>query len=134
MPTKRQWNVEVKTILQPADPDAGGEAMGRLLLDKQFHGNLEATSKGTMLAAGTAVKGSAGYAASEIVTGALHGRNGTFILQHTGTMTRGAPQLTITVVPDSGIGQLIGLSGKMSIDRSDGKHSYSFEYTLDETN
>ncbi len=134
MPTNANGTFEVKTIPQPADPDAGGEAPGRLLLDKQFHGDLEATSKGTMLAAGTAVKGSAGYVALEIVTGALHGRNGTFILQHTGTMTRGAPQLTITVVPDSGTGQLIGLSGKMSIDRSDGKHSYSFEYTLDETN
>jgi hypothetical protein len=125
---------EVKTIPQPAEPDAGGEALGRLLLDKQFHGDLEATSKGTMLAAGTAVKGSAGYVAIEIVTGTLHGHSGTFVLQHTGIMTRGNPQLTITVVPDSGTGQLLGLSGKMSIDRSDGKHSYDFEYELAEVN
>jgi len=125
---------EVKTTPQPADPDAGGEALGRLLLDKQFHGDLEATSKGTMLAAGTAVKGSAGYVAIEIVTGSLQGHTGTFVLQHTGIMTRGNPQLSITVVPDSGTGQLVGLSGKMSIDRSDGKHSYEFEYTLTEAN
>jgi hypothetical protein len=85
-----------------------------------------------MLAAGTAVKGSAGYVALEIVTGTLHGHTGTFILQHTGTMTRGTPQLSITVVPDSGTGQLVGLSGTMSIDRVDGKHSYTLEYTLPE--
>jgi hypothetical protein len=121
-----------KTTPQPADPDAGGEALGRLLFDKHFSGDLEGTSKGTMLAAGTAVKGSAGYVAIEIVTGTLHGRTGTFVLQHTGTMTRGAPQLSITVVPDSGTGQLTCLSGKMSIDRADGKHSYTFEYILDE--
>jgi hypothetical protein len=134
MPTHAIGTFEVKTTPQPADPEAGGEALGRLLLDKHFHGDLEATSKGTMLAAGTAVKGSAGYVAIEIVTGALHGRTGTFVLQHTGTMTRGAPQLSITVVPDSATGQLTGLSGKMSIDRADGKHSYSFEYVLEETN
>jgi Protein of unknown function (DUF3224) len=123
----------VKTAPQPPDENAGGAALGRLLLDKQFHGDLEATSKGTMLAAGTAVKGSAGYVAIELVTGTLHGHTGTFVLQHTGTMTRGVPQLSITVVPDSGTGQLVGLSGKMTIIIADGKHSYDFEYTLVET-
>jgi hypothetical protein len=132
MRTNAKGIFEVKTLPQPSDPAAGGDALGRLLLDKQFHGDLEATSKGTMLAAGTAVKGSAGYVALEIVTGALHGHTGTFILQHTGTMTRGTPQLSITVVPDSGTGQLVGLSGTMSIDRVDGKHSYTLEYTLPE--
>jgi len=134
MPTNANGTFEVKTTPQPADPEGGGEALGRLLLDKHLHGDLEATSKGTMLAAGTAVKGSAGYVALEIVTGTLHGRTGTFVLQHTGTMTRGAPQLSITVVPDSGTGQLTGLSGKMSIDCADGKHSYNFEYFLAEIN
>jgi hypothetical protein len=134
MPNHAQGTFEVKTTPQPADPDAGGEALGRLLLDKHFHGDLEATSKGTMLAAGTAVKDSAGDVALEIVTGTLRGHAGTFVLQHTGTMTRGAPQLSITVVPDSGTDQLTGLSGKMSIDRSDGKHSYKFEYFLVEAN
>jgi hypothetical protein len=130
MRTNAKGIFEVKTLPQPSDPAAGGDALCRLLLDKQFHGDLEATSKGTMLAAGTAVKGSAGYVALEIVSGALHGNTGTFILQHTGTMTRGTPQLSITVVPDSGTGQLVGLSGTMSIDRADGKHSYNLEYTI----
>jgi hypothetical protein len=85
-----------------------------------------------MLTAGTDVKGSAGYVAIEKVSGTLHGRSGTFILQHSGTMTRGTPQLVITVVPDSGTGQLAGLTGKMMINIADGKHSYDFEYTLGE--
>jgi hypothetical protein len=100
-------------------------------IDKQFHGDLEATSKGQMLAISTEVKGSAGYVAMERVTGTLQGRTGTFALQHSGTMTRGVPQLVITVVPDSGTDQLVGLSGKMTINIVDGKHSYDFEYTLD---
>ena len=120
---------EVKVIPQPADPgtDVG---IGRLLLDKQFHGDLEATSKGQMLTAGTPVEGSAGYVAIERVDGTLQGRRGTFALQHIGTMTRGAPSLTIRVVPDSGTGELKGLSGSMSIAIVDGKHSYDLEYEL----
>jgi len=123
---------EVKMDPQAPDEKAGGTAIGRMLIDKHFHGDLEATSKGTMLAAGTAVKGSAGYVAIELVTGTLHGHTGTFALQHIGTMTRGVPQLSVTVVPDSGTGQLVGLSGKMTIKIADGKHSYDFEYTLPE--
>jgi hypothetical protein len=102
----------------------------RRSIEKQFHGDLEATSKGEMLSAGTSVKGSAGYVAIERVTGALGGRSGTFALQHSGTMTRGAPQLVITVVPDSGTGDLAGLAGTMTIDIANGKHSYVFDYTL----
>ncbi len=83
-----------------------------------------------MLAAGTEVKGSAGYVAMERVSGTLHGRTGTFILQHSGTMTRGVPQMIVTVVPDSGTGQLAGLTGKMAINIDGGKHTYEFEYTL----
>jgi hypothetical protein len=101
-------------------------------IEKQFHGDLEASSKGEMLTAGTSVAGSAGYVAIERVTGTLHGRNGTFILQHTGTMTRGAPELTITVVPDSGTGELMGLAGKLMIEIADGTHSYNLAYTLAE--
>jgi hypothetical protein len=110
----------------------GGEvsSLGRMTIDKQFHGDLEATSRGQMLTAGTAVKGSAGYVAIEQVSGALHGRKGTFVLQHSGTMTRGAPQLTISVVPDSGTDQLAGISGTLTIKIADGKHSYHFEYSL----
>lgn len=119
---------EVKVIPQAAD--AGFEGIGRMLLDKQFHGDLEATSKGQMLAAGTAVQGSAGYVAMEQVSGVLNGRTGTFVLQHSGTMNRGEPTLSVTVVPDSGTGELEGLSGKMDIIIEGGKHSYVFEYTL----
>jgi hypothetical protein len=83
-----------------------------------------------MLSAATEVKGSAGYVAIERVSGTLHGRSGTFILQHSGTMTRNAPQMSVTVVPDSGTGQLVGLAGKMTIKIADGKHFYEFDYTL----
>ena len=85
-----------------------------------------------MLSASTSVKGSAGYVAIERVTGTLNGKNGSFVLQHYATMTRGAPQLTITVVPDSGTGELEGLSGKMNIRIENGKHFYDFEYALGE--
>jgi hypothetical protein len=123
---------EVKLVPLVLDDNAEDATLGRMSIDKQFHGDLEATSKGQMLTAGTGVKGSAGYVAIERVSGTLHGRSGTFVLQHSGTMTRGAPQLTITVVPDSGTGQLVSLAGKMAIKIADGKHSYDFDYTLPE--
>jgi hypothetical protein len=91
---------------------------------------LEATAKGTMLTAGTDVKGSAGYVAIERVTGTLKGRSGSFVLQHSGTLTRGEPQQSITVVPDSGTGQLVGIAGKLTVIIAAGKHSYEFDYTL----
>jgi hypothetical protein len=119
---------EVK--ITPAEEKSDDPLLGRLVLDKQFHGDLDAISKGQMLTAGTAVKGSGAYVAIEKVTGTLHGRSGSFVLQHTGTMTQGAPLLTITVVPDSGTGQLAGIAGKMTINIADGKHSYDLEYTL----
>jgi hypothetical protein len=117
--------------LTPATEGKGDAPLGRMTIDKQFHGDLEGTSKGEMLTAMTAVKGSAGYVAIERVTAALRGRKGTFALQHSGIMTRGAPSLTITVVPDSGTDQLAGLAGKMAIIiGADGKHSYEFDDTL----
>jgi hypothetical protein len=122
---------EVK--LTPQDDKIGDATLGRMTIDKQFHGDIEAVSKGQMLTAGTAVNGSAGYVAIERVSGTLHGLNGSFTLMHNATMTRGEPQLTITVVPDSGTGQLAGLTGKMMITIADGKHSYDFEYTIAET-
>ena len=121
---------DVKVSPQAMDDKVEGAALGRMSLDKTFHGDLDATSKGEMLTAGTSVKDSAGYVAIERVTGTLQGRRGTFALQHSGTMNRGVPQLTITVVPDSGTGQLVGLSGTMMINISDGKHCYEFDYTL----
>jgi len=120
--------------LQPQTDDKNGDAgLGRMTIDKQFHGDLEGTSKGQMLTGMTDVKGSAGYVAIERVSGTLKGRTGTFILQHTGTMNRGVPQLTITVVPDSGTGQLAGITGDFKVIIADGKHSYEFEYTLPES-
>jgi hypothetical protein len=121
---------EVKLIPQPHDEKVGDPTVGRMSIDKQFHGDLEGTSKGQMLAVSTDVKGSAGYVAMERVVGILDGHKGTFALQHSGTMTRGTPHLSITVVPDSGTDQLIGLSGKMDIKIDGGKHSYDFEYVL----
>jgi uncharacterized protein DUF3224 len=109
----------------------GGIVLGRLSLGKQFHGELDATSVVQMLSAGTAVKGSAGYVAIELVTGRLAGRAGSFVLQHSGTMNRGQATLAVVVVPDSGTGELVGLSGRMTIDIVDGNHSYGFEYTFD---
>ena len=123
---------DVKLVPQLSDERPEETTLGRMSIDKQFHGDIEGASKGQMLTAGTGVKGSAGYVALERVSGTLHGRSGNFILQHSGTMTRGEPQLRITVVPDSGTGQLAGLAGRMTIKIGDGKHFYAFEYTLDE--
>ena len=107
-----------------------GSPLSRFALDKRYHGGLEGTSRGEMLSAGTAVKNSAGYVAFEQFTGTLDGRSGTFVLQHSATMTRGEGKLSITVVPDSGTGELTGLSGSLSIQIDGGAHSYLFEYAL----
>src|SRR3954467_3366647 len=131
MTTHASGSFEV-TLTPQAPSEAEGTAIGRLLIDKRFHGDIEATSKGQMLAAGTAVEGSAGYVAIEQATGTLHGRSGSFVLQHNGTMARGEGDLVITVVPDSGTGELVGLAGTMTITIVDGKHLYGFDYTLDE--
>jgi Protein of unknown function (DUF3224) len=121
---------DVKVEAQGEVDKGDGSTLGRYSLDKQYHGDLEGTSKGTMLTAGTEVKGSAGYVAFERVTGTLKGRSGSFVLQHSGTMAHGESQLSITVVPDSGTGQLVGVAGKMTIIIVAGKHSYEFEYSL----
>ena len=110
---------EVKLIPQPPEDKAEGSTLGRMSIDEQFHGELEGTGKGEMLTASTDT-GSAVYVAIERVMGRLQGRSGTFVLVHHGTMTRDAPQLTITVVPDSGTGQLVGLAGTMAINIVDG--------------
>ena len=116
--------------LTPQD-DKSDTGLGRMIIDKQFHGDIEGTSRGQMLTGMSEVKGSGSYVAIEKVTGTLQGRQGTFMLQHLGIMERGTPSLTITVVPDSGTGQLVGITGKMNINiAQDGKHSYDFEYTL----
>jgi hypothetical protein len=120
---------EAKT--NPIEDKSLESLLGRFSLDKQYHGDLEATGKGQMLTASTEMRGSAGYVAIEKVSGSLKGRSGSFVLQHTGTMIRGVPHLIISVVPDSGTGDLKGISGKMSISIApEGKHSYDLEYTL----
>ena len=104
--------------------------LGRFLLVKKFSGDLEASARGQMISAGTATKGSAGYVAIDQVTGSLHGRQGSFVLQHSGSMNRGAATLSITVVPDSGTGDLAGLAGTFKINIVDGKHFYEFDYSF----
>jgi hypothetical protein len=122
---------EVKLKPLPADEKVEGLTVGRMAVDKQFKGDLEGTSKGEMMTAETSVEGSAGYVAIERVDGTLRGRKGTFVLLHQGTMKQGGDfKLTITVVPDSGTGQLVGLTGTMAIVITAGKHSYEFDYTL----
>jgi hypothetical protein len=119
-------------VMKPqGEPDTTpGAKLGRMSLDKQFHGDLSGAGKGEMLTAFTETEGSAGYVAIERVVGTLHGRSGGFVFQHTGTMDRGAQQLSISVVPDSGSGELTGLSGVFQIDNADGNHRYTFEYSL----
>jgi len=131
MATHINGTFEVKLNAQkPDNQEAASAGLGRMSLDKQFHGALEATSKGEMLSIMTAVKGSGVYVAIERVTGKLNGLSGSFLLHHTGVMTRGEPQLSVMVVPDSGTDQLAGLAGNMGIKITEGKHFYDFEYTL----
>jgi hypothetical protein len=120
---------EVKLTPQP--PQADNPTLGRMTIDKQFHGELEAVSLGQMLSAMTSTKGSAGFVAMEMVNGKLGGRKGTFVLQHSGTMDRGQSQLSVTVVPDSGTNELRGLSGSLKIRiEPGGKHFYDFDYQI----
>jgi len=131
MPQHATGPFDVK--MTPQD-DKFNDGISRMLIDKQYHGDLEGTSKGQMLAAGSA-KSSGVYVAIETFTGTLHGKTGSFSLHHTGLMTKSSPSLSINVVPDSGTGQLAGISGKMTINIApDGKHSYDFEYTFPKEN
>jgi len=121
---------DVVRSAEPLHAQAEG-LLGRHALAKTYHGALDATGIGEMLSAGTATPGSAGYVAIEKVTGALDGRKGSFYLQHSGTLDRGQPTLSVTVIPDSGTDELTGLKGTMQIVIADGgKHSYVFEYEL----
>ena len=115
---------------KPDNPQAEEAKLGRMSLDKEFHGDLKAFSKGEMISLMTEAKGSAVYVAIERVTGKLHGRTGSFALHHTGIMTRGEPELTIRVVPDSGSGELTGITGSMTIKIEGKNHFYEFDYSL----
>jgi hypothetical protein len=118
--------------MKPASPPdkEGRTAIGRMILDKQYFGDLAATGKGEMLTAVTDTKGSAGYVAIERISGTLKGRKGSFVLQHNGTMSGGAQNLATTIVPDSGTEQLTGISGKLAMELVDGKHVYELNYVL----
>ena len=124
---------DVKVTPQKPDTQIARTAnLGRLTIDKRFHGDLEASAKGEMLATQSDVKGSAGYVALERVTGKLQGRSGSFVLLHSATMRRGTPESNISVVPDSGTGELTGLTGSMRIKvGADGAHSYEFEFRIE---
>ncbi len=124
---------DVKTAPLPSDEALTATSIGRYGLDKQFHGDLEAASKGEMLGAGNPATGTAGYVAIEQVTGTLHGRTGSFALQHCGTMVDNKFELIVKVVPGSGTGDLTGISGTMTIKIVSGKHSYLFDYELPPT-
>ena len=125
---KGSFAVDVKPLPEPDVAD--GITLGRMSLDKRFEGDLAATGQGQMLTAVTAVQGSAGYVAIERVTGMLHGKSGSFVFQHSGSVARGAQQLSIMVVPDSGTGELAGIAGTFRIQIIEGKHFYEFEYEL----
>lgn len=122
------------TLTSEGLPDAAeGTTLGRMSIEKTFHGDLEATSKGAMLSVRTSIEGSAGYVAIERVSGTLHGRSGGFVLQHSAMMSRGIPRRTMEIVPDSGSGELKALSGTMTINIVDGKHFYELVYALQAT-
>ena len=133
MSQRATGDLQVKVTPQKPDTQiARAASLGRLTIDKRFHGELEAISKGEMLATQTEVKGSAAYVALERVTGTLKGRSGSFVLQHSGTMNRGKAASSVTVVPDSGTGELKGLTGKMNITvAADGAHSYEFDFRFE---
>ena len=120
---------DVKMTPQGAD-EKSDPSIARFLFDKQFHGDLDGSSKGQMLSSGNPSKGFGGYVAIEQVTGTLKGRTGSFALQHSGTLDNGATNLSVQVVPGSGAGQLAGLSGTLNIKITEGKHFYEFEYSL----
>ena len=128
MQAKGTFEVRVVPLAADEGSDTGG--FGRLSIDKTFSGELTGTSKGQMVGAFTAVEGSAGYVALERVTGTLDGRTGSFILQHSGSMSKGTQTIIVTVVPDSGTDELSGLAGTMQIIIEGKKHSYLLEYTL----
>ena len=130
MPELAKGTFKVKLQPLPLEGVDKEARMGRMSIDKEIEGDLTATTRGQMLSAMTATEGSAGYVAIERVEGVLQGKTGSFVLQHVGVMDRGRPTLSVNVVPDSGTGELEGLSGRFDIDISSGVHSYRFEYSL----
>jgi len=130
MTVKATGEFDVKIVPVAEEKVDGGGSMGRMSVDKQFRGPLTGTSKAEMLTALTATKDSMSYVAMERFTGTLAGKSGSFMLQHMGTMNRGAQSLLVSVVPDSGTGQLAGLEGRMGVRIEGGKHFYDFDYSI----
>lgn len=122
------FTVQLKPL--PFEGQDPGTSLARRSIDKDISGDLVATTRGQMLAAGTGTPGSAGYVAVELVQGQLGGKQGSFVLMHTGVMDRGRPSLKVSVVPDSGTGELVGLAGEFDILISAGQHNYEFRYSL----
>ncbi len=121
------FTVSVKPLTPPP-----AEGLGRFSIDKEIHGDLEATTKGEMFSGGDPKQGTAGYVAIEVVTGTLAGKHGSFALQHSATMDRNGLKMTVIVVPGSGTGELKGIEGTFTIHIENGQHSYDLEYTLPE--
>jgi hypothetical protein len=133
MTLRASGSFEVTLVPLKSDASEEGHEIGRQTIDKRFSGDLDGTSRGEMMfAMSAAVQGSGAYVAIEWVKGRVQGRSGSFALCHVGTMARGTPGLTITVVPDSGTGELVGLAGTLAITITDGKHFYDFDYSLPE--
>ena len=130
MTARGSFNID-RQPLDTSTEGADGIQINRMSIEKTFTGDLTAISRGEMLAAMTPIKGSAGYVAIEQVSGELSGKNGSFVLQHYGIMADGSERLILEVIPDSGTGELSGISGSMSIDHGEGQHSYEFDYTID---
>jgi Protein of unknown function (DUF3224) len=130
MTQQAKGEFDVSRSDEPACDMGDGISAGHYRFEKHFYGDLEAGSVVHMLAVGTEVPGSAAYVAIERLSGALQGRTGSFFLQHNGVMNRGAASLSLTIVPDSGTGELLGISGRMAIDITEGKHFYTLDYTL----
>ena len=129
MPTVR-GPLDVKTEAEPPFLEQDGLELNRNVVRKEFSGDMVGTSEAQMIAAFTGTPGSAGYVAIEHFTGSVGGRSGSFVLQHSGVMNKGDAELTVTIVPDSGTGELSGISGTLEIDNNEGQHSYVFDYDL----
>ncbi|MCY4582190.1 MAG: DUF3224 domain-containing protein [Chloroflexi bacterium] len=127
MPTAR-GSFDVNMEPEPPFLEQDGVTLNRNVVRKEFTGGMVGTSEAQMLAAFTGTPGSAGYVAVEHFTGSVDGRSGSFVLQHSGVMDRGDARLTVAIVPDSGTGELTGISGSMTIDNNEGQHSYVLEY------
>ena len=129
MPTAR-GSFDVNMEPEPPFLERDGVTLNRNVVRKQFSGDVVGASEAQMLAAFTGTPGSAGYVAIEHFTGSVDGKSGSFVLQHSGMMDKGDARLTVTIVPDSGAGELAGISGTMTIDNDEGQHSYLLDYEL----